>query len=196
MVFRSNCSIFTFIFALKGTNWIVKMYRRSNKNPLTASYIMSQYMQWNLGAVLLCGWSCQDILTFFTILSQTELKLQHEPGPSRPERESLVLEAGCWLPHTPPFLLIRLSGQTHFLSPSLSSSRALHLIVMDTLHKSEGHMCCHRPPSVLCVRCKPSCRWAEVCFECSSQINPSFDEDDTGTDLSYWLDLKPGREMP
>lgn len=109
-------------------------------------------------------------------------------------KKKTCMGRGCL--HFSLFVLIRLSGQFHFLGWSLSSSRALRLIVIDTLHKSEGHMCWHRPPSVPFVRCKQSCRWAEVCFECSSQINPSFDEDDTRTDLSCWLDLKPGREMP
>lgn len=129
--------------------------------------------------------------------------LHHIESDREPRAKSISLWAGIirvWeraacVPAS-PFLLIRLSGQSHFLGWSLSSSRTLHLIVMDTLHKSEGHMCWHSPPSVLCVRCQQSCRWAEVCFECPSQINPSFDEDDTGTDLSYWLDLKPGRERP
>lgn len=92
--------------------------------------------------------------------------------------------------------LIRLTGQSHFLSWHMSSSRAPHSIVMVTLHKFEGHMCWHRPPSAPCGRYAPSQRWAEVCFECSPQINPSFSEDDTGPDLSYWLDLKPERKMP
>lgn len=92
--------------------------------------------------------------------------------------------------------LIRLTGQSHFLSWHMSSSRAPHSIVMVTLHKFKGHMCWHRPPSAPCGRCASSQRWAEVCFECSPQINPSFSEDDTGTDLSYWLDLKPERKMP
>lgn len=91
---------------------------------------------------------------------------------------------------------ICLAGQTHFHSWSVSSSRAVPVVLMTILQKREGHMCWHRPPSALSVWCEWSQRWAKVCFECSSKINPSFSEDDTGTDLSYWLDLKPGREMP
>lgn len=52
----------------------------------------------------------------------------------------------------------------------------------------------------LCLPCERGVswdrRWTAACFECSSQIKPSFSEDDTGTDLSSWLDLKPEREMP
>lgn len=66
---------------------------------------------------------------------------------------------------------------------------------MTVSHKSEGRMCWHRPPSAPSVWYEWSQKWAWLCFECSSKINLSFSEDDTRTDLSYWLDLKPGRDL-
>lgn len=49
---------------------------------------------------------------------------------------------------------ICLERQTHFLSWGMSSHQTLHLIVMATLHKSESHMCWHRPLSALGVWCE------------------------------------------